>query len=463
MSFHAPRSTSARFVVWRGPFRSSTSFSSGSFAVRWRSFHAVSPTCSRAARTSLVSSTSSHVLAPPCSSRARFDASSFARGVLRTFRPSQFVPRARQNGGAKVQEDRVFRQERPGAIQSCRVRREASETRRRSARKRREMRASMEWRDLRGRGNRPPFLERTRSRRGRRTRVPAGMGGSEGHVRARRRVSAPGFGRPVPPRVKFVRGKPMVDRSSQRWRFDGVRGGGDLGRRRDASRTHLRGKSPRTNRVSGEKDDRTASVSWEDLDHALSRIVSQGTPRHSPPRTCYPLVPFVSFLRGLWSPSAGTWAPGRLGTGCRRGVDSSVSCTCADPTRETVHGPERRTVHTVLQGAHRALVSMRCPSLLGAVGSKRCDSRRVVEDQPRRNMATYHAVVGRMLETHSIRIAVVVLLMELVLHVFSKSLVRRGPSRSVAARVRRGNAETELTRTRTARDRHWDPPGRSRS
>lgn len=183
------------------------------------------------------------------------------------------------------------------------------------------------------------------------------------------------------------------------------------------------------------------------------------------PRRGRPIPPdlYRAFLRGLWSPSAGTWAPGRLGTGCRRGVDSSVSCTCADPTRETVHGPERPTVHTVPHRAHRALVSMRGPSLLGAAGSKRCDSRRVVEDQPWRNMATYHAVVGRMLDTHSIRIAVVVLLMELALHVFSKSLVRRGPSRSVAARVRRGNAETELTRTRTARDRHWDPPGRSRS
>lgn len=62
--------------------------------------------------------------------------------------------------------------------------------------------------------------------------------------------------------------------------------------------------------------------------------------------------------------------------------------------------------------------------------------RREIEHQRHRSMTTSAAIASRMMETHAIRIAVVVLFMELVLHVFSKSLVRRGTSRSAVARVR---------------------------
>lgn len=68
-----------------------------------------------------------------------------------------------------------------------------------------------------------------------------------------------------------------------------------MGRRRDASRTHRRGKSPRRRWVSGEKDDRAGPVSWEDLDHDLSRIAFQETPRRSPTRTSGSALAFLPF------------------------------------------------------------------------------------------------------------------------------------------------------------------------
>lgn len=67
--------------------------------------------------------------------------------------------------------------------------------------------------------------------------------------------------------------------------------------------------------------------------------------------------------------------------------------------------------------------------------SKPSKESREIEHQRHRSMTTSAAIASRMMETQAIRIAVVVLFMELVLHVFSKSLVRRGTSRSAVARV----------------------------